>query len=69
MAKQDIYTTVQGDTWDGIAYKVYSDCSRIVELLAANPAHCESVVFDAGVELVCPDIVVEQSNVLPEWFN
>lgn len=33
-----VYKTIQGDTWDGIAVKVYGDEKYMNELLEANQA-------------------------------
>ena len=32
----DTYTSIQGDTWDMIAYKVYGKESAMVQLMEAN---------------------------------
>lgn len=63
----DIYTTISGDTWDGIAYTVYGDERYMAELLAANPAQRLVTRFEAGVEIVCPDVQVAVSSSLPPW--
>jgi phage tail protein X len=62
-----VYKTIQGDTWDIIAYKVYQRESCMTYLLAANPAYIETAIFGAGVEITCPDIPAEASNILPPW--
>jgi phage tail protein X len=63
----DIYTTIAGDTWDMIAFKVYGDEHVFDRLIAANPAYREVMRFDAGCEITCPDIEVAVSNALPPW--
>lgn len=61
------YRTIQGDTWDGIAYKLYGDEMGMSDLLAANTAHIETVVFGAGVVLSVPEIAQESASELPPW--
>ncbi len=61
------YTTVQGDMWDLIAYKVYRNEAYLSKLLAANEAYREVAVFPSGVEILCPDEDAETSGVLPPW--
>ena len=63
----DVYVTVSGDTWDGIAYIVYGDETQMAALLTANPAVNQVTRFDAGVQIVCPDIAIVQSSDLPAW--
>lgn len=56
------YTTVQGDTFDSIAYDMYGD-ERYMRLLAeANWPRLDTLVFSAGVVLNVPDI----PDVVPE---
>lgn len=61
------YTTTQGDTWDMIAYKMYGDEKRMTALLDANPAHRETVIFSANIELIVPTIEQSVSSKLPPW--
>lgn len=61
------YTTIQGDMWDGIAYKVYGSESNMVQLLQANPQHADTVIFGAGVVLLVPEIPEVIDSSLPPW--
>ena len=61
------YTTIQGDMWDLIAYKVYKNEAYISKLLEANEDKKEIVVFPSGVEIVCPEADAETSSILPPW--
>ena len=61
------YTTIQGDTWDGIAYKLYGDEKHMKELIEANWPVVDTLVFSAGVELNVPDLPEESSSDLPIW--
>ncbi len=63
-----LYTTVQGDTWDGIAKKIYGVETRLDVLLAANPEYGSVVIFSAGVTLNVPEAdPVEVSLPSPPW--
>ncbi|WP_302360349.1 tail protein X [uncultured Megasphaera sp.] len=62
-----VYRTIQGDTWDGIAVKVYGDEKYMNELLEANQVYRETIIFSAGVILDLPDIRVQTSTILPPW--
>ncbi len=66
------YRTVQGDTWDLIALKVYPELGGekfTSALIDANPEHVETVIFSAGVELSIPEVSVPASRVLPPWMQ
>lgn len=60
------YSTIQGDTWDMIAYSVYGDNSMLLKLMQANPQYIDIAVFDAGVILNCPDYDFVNVD-LPPW--
>ena len=62
-----VYKTIQGDTWDGIAVKVYGDEKYMNELLEANQAYREIIIFPANVSLSLPDIQTQTSTILPPW--
>ena len=64
------YTTISGDEWDGICYKVYGDEMMMEQLMQANLEHINTVVFRAGVVLTVPDVekVVTASD-LPPWMR
>lgn len=61
------YTTVQGDTWDMIAFKVWGDEKKVAQLLTANPSLQGVFIFEAGVALVVPDIVQVKKEPVPPW--
>lgn len=63
------YTTIQGDVWDMISYKVYGDEAHISNLIAANYRHKDTAVFPAGVELTIPELPPEAryAELLPPW--
>ena len=50
-----VYTTIQGQTWDQIAYEVYGNeymCDKIMDL---NRDKLDIFIFPAGVKLLLPD--------------
>lgn len=61
------YTTIQGDMWDIISYRVYGTEMYIDKLIKANPEHVKTVIFDAGIKLNVPDVEIPSSDTLPPW--
>lgn len=61
------YSTMQGDMWDLISYRVYGSEKYVKNLLEANPNYREIAVFPAGITLSCPDISSSTSSILPPW--
>lgn len=62
------YTTVQGDCWDMIAYKVLGNENYMSQLIEANKQHREVFVFPAGVVLTIPEIVEDTvDETVPPW--
>lgn len=61
------YTTVQGDTWDLIAYKVYGDEKYIGELMQNNVRHVDCVIFPSGVKLNIPELKISEDDTIPDW--
>lgn len=61
------YTTIQGDMWDGIAFKVYQSEYYMSDLIEANPQYRETVVFPANVVLTIPDVTPLTPQNLPPW--
>ncbi len=66
-----VYTTIQGQTWDQIAYEVYGNeymCDKIMDL---NREKLDIFIFPAGVKLILPDeeSIVRQSvqSDYPTW--
>lgn len=67
MDENRIYTTVQGDMWDSIAYQFYGDVKYIGLLLQNNLDLLEIYVFSAGTKVFIPEIPEEYDEDLPEW--
>ena len=61
------YITKRGDTWDMIAKEVYGSEYHADVLMAANAAHIETFIFQAGVELSTPALEEERNGLLPPW--
>jgi phage tail protein X len=61
------YRTIQGDTWDNIAYKITGNINFMTVLMAANFDHVDTVIFSAGIVLQVPEIPIEQAQTLPPW--
>jgi len=64
------YRTVQGDTWDIIALKMYPNlgAEKLMHiLLQANPEHQETIIFEANVVLKIPDVDIPVVQSLPPW--
>ena len=62
------YTTIQGETWDEIAYKVYGGEEYAAFLMANNYPFLDVLVFSAGTVLNTPGIPwYEESDELPPW--
>ncbi len=62
-----IYTTIQGDMWDSIAYKVYGKEYGMDALLRANESYKDVAVFPQGVKITCPDVDEAVTDILPPW--
>ena len=64
------YRTVQGDTWDLIALRMYPKigAEKLMDvLLEANPEHMHTVIFPANVILNIPEVDVPVISSLPAW--
>lgn len=63
------YNTLQGDTWDLIAWRVYGTSAYMDLLIKANIQHAETCVFGPDVKLVVPEAPsVDTTNAgTPPW--
>lgn len=62
------YTTIQGDTFDIIAKKIYGSEEYMTDLLKANKQYNEYVIFSAGIEITCPVVDAQKLSFLqPPW--
>lgn len=66
--EQQTYTTIQGDTWDAIAHKVYGDTKHTGWLMQSNLPLLDIFVFSAGTVLQTPAVPEDSdSAVAPDW--
>lgn len=61
------YTTVQGDTWDIIARKVYGDEKYAGYLMENNRLLLEYMIFPGGITMDIPELTEETDPDLPIW--
>ena len=57
------YKTIQGDTWDSIAYKIYGDEKYTDFLMQNNFELLDIFVFKAGTIVNTPELPDSQSKV------
>ncbi len=62
-----VYTTIQGDTWDLMAYKLFGAEKYMKYLCEANWPLLDVMVFEAGVKVNVPDLPEEVDEDLPFW--
>ncbi len=69
MAK--VYTTVSGDTWDLVAWKMYGKEVWADKIMQANMDKLDYMVFPDNLQLIIPDIEsfsgTTVSSDAPEW--
>lgn len=61
------YTTVQGDTWDGIAHAQMGNGMYMDRLMWANREYMNYFILPAGITLTIPEIKKSVSSKLPPW--
>ncbi len=64
-----IYTTVQGDTFDSIAFEYYTDEKLASTIIEANPLYADVLIFDEEIELLIPVLEEEDGtpSTAPPW--
>lgn len=62
-----MYTTIDGDTWDSIAKKVYGNENKTDFLMSNNIKYLDILVFSSGTVLQTPPIMTEKQSLLPDW--
>ena len=66
----NLYRTIQEDTFDAAAYRIWGRESMTRGLIDANPGYADVVFFPAGVVLTVPDVEAPVSaEVLPGWVS
>lgn len=64
------YVTIQGDTWDLVAYKNYGTSLVMHKIIEANLEHIDTVVFRAGTELTLPELDLTNKKAgSPPWVR
>lgn len=63
----ETYTTIQGETWDEIAYKVYGNEKYAAFLMSNNYPFLDTLVFSAGTVLSAPSLPEDEGGELPPW--
>ena len=62
------YITVEGDTFDSLALLFYNNEKLASTIIQANPDHCTTLIFEAGVNLTIPEAAaVVMPETLPPW--
>ena len=62
------YTTLQGDLWDGIAYKALGSTDVTDQLMRCNPQYLGYFTVPAGVVLELPEVDdTLGKNTAPPW--
>ena len=64
-----IYTTVQGDTWDTIAYAVFGEEKYASDIMEENNDLLDILVFDGGEIVSIPELEIEETQDLPSWLE
>lgn len=62
------HLTSCGDTFDLLALWYYADEKMASAIIQANPDHCDTLIFEAGVTLTIPDVSAATApETLPPW--
>lgn len=61
------YTTVQGDKWDGIAFRLMGSTDYTDKLINANLKYRNFYLFPAGFTLNIPEVDSRTYDNLPPW--
>ena len=61
------YTTIQGDTWDLISFKLFGSEKYMKNIIEANWPLLETLVFSSGTVITVPDLPEESDEDAPFW--
>lgn len=64
-----LYTTVQGDMFDSLAYQLYKNEKFAPVIMRDNPTYADVVVFDAGIVLTIPPVSSTRNLSAVPWGN
>lgn len=65
----NIYTAIQGDTWDLVAKKTMGSEYAMSALINANIDKMNVRIFKGGESLLIPEINIEAVTITPPWNN
>lgn len=68
------YRTIQGDSFDSIAFRLFGSEILAAALWQANPDYGDVLIFPAGVTLRIPELAQSQTRTshkmeLPPWMG
>jgi hypothetical protein len=63
------YKTIQGDTWDSIAYKTLGSEYLLPLLLKENQKYRKTFVFASNITIKIPEIKEENTVEMPPWLR
>ena len=66
-SKRPAYVTIQGDTWDIIAFRMYNNERLMHILIEANPQYINIAVFSANCVLDIPEVPTAIGISFPPW--
>lgn len=61
------YKTLNGDTWDIIAKKIYGKEKYALQLMEANPDLLDIIIFESDITIKIPPIDTSDTSNLPPW--
>jgi hypothetical protein len=63
------YITVQGDTWDLIAFRTLGSEYLLPLLFEENKKYRTTVIFSGGIVLTIPDVDTAEITERPDWLG
>lgn len=63
------YTTIQGDTWDKIAYQTLGSEYLLPLLFEVNYQYRKVVIFSGGIVLNIPEVETAEVTERPDWLG
>ena len=64
---KEFYNTVQGDTWDVIAKRVYGAEKHLDHLMKNNFDLLDYFIFPAGIIVNTPSLPDREADGIPQW--
>ena len=61
------YTTIQGDTWDLISFRLFGSEKYMKNLIEANWPLLETLVYSSGTVITVPELPEESDEDAPFW--